>query len=134
MLTAAKTASQIATHTLIAFGLMYGMTGSAAFGGVAALVEPVINVLLLPRHARFWQARRQRIRRIALAIAAEKVSQTLMHMGVAFLTGFGLTGSLAFGGAMALIEPVCNVIILPLHDGLWERMRLRWARALWLPA
>ena len=137
MLTAAKTVSQIATHMLIAFGLMFGLTGSVAFGGLAALMEPVINVLLLPWHARWWKTRRARARRAALAAAGEKLSQTLMHMVVAFSTIYLLTGSMAFGGAMALIEPVCNVIILPLHDALWERMRQRLAaraRAAWLLA
>jgi uncharacterized membrane protein len=26
----------------------------------------------------------------------------------------------AFGGMAALLEPVCNVILMPLHDRLWD--------------
>jgi uncharacterized membrane protein len=34
-----------------------------------------------------------------------------------------ITGSLAFGGVAAVIEPVVNVLLLPLHDRLWLRIR-----------
>ena len=33
---------------------------------------------------------------------------------------FVTTGSWAIGGVAAVLEPICNVIILPLHDRLWE--------------
>lgn len=123
MMTAARTASQITTHMLIAFGLMYGMTGSVAFGGLAAIVEPIINVALLPLHARLWRALRERFTHSPWMIAGEKISQTLMHMAVAFAVIYWATGSAAFGGIMALVEPICNVIVLPLHDRAWGRVR-----------
>lgn len=128
MAIAAKKMSQVTTHMGIAFGLMYVLTGSAAFGGLAAVLEPIINVALLPYHERGWQALRSRLpgRRLAL-LAAEKTSQTLMHAGVAFGVMYGATGSLAFGGLAAVLEPVINVIALPLHDRLFERHVLRTA-------
>jgi uncharacterized membrane protein len=55
MITAAKTVSQIAVHMSVAFGVMYGFTGSLAFGGMAALLEPMIVVGVLPLHERLWQ-------------------------------------------------------------------------------
>jgi len=54
VVTAARTVSQVALHMSVAFGIMYAMTGSLAFGGIAALVEPVCNVALLPLHDRLW--------------------------------------------------------------------------------
>ncbi|RSZ56454.1 DUF2061 domain-containing protein [Massilia atriviolacea] len=126
---AAKTTSRIATHMGIAFALTWLMTGSAALGGLAAIIEPVINVALLPLHERAWHA----LRRLALASAAhaararmlalalEKLSQTGLHIAVAFGVMFWASGSLAFGGLAALIEPVLNVIVLPFHDRLWDR-------------
>lgn len=138
MITAAKTASQLVTHAAIAFGLMYGMTGSVAFGGLAAIIEPVINVLLLPLHERGWQAlKRRRSTRPRLALAAEKLSQTMLHMGVGFGVMYVATGSLASSGMMALLEPVLNVIVLPFHDGVWARIRTRVAastRHAWVAA
>lgn len=130
MITAARTASQVGTHAAIAFGLMYSMTGSVAFGGLAALIEPVINVLLLPLHQRAWAAIRRRRaagRPALLAQAGEKLSQTGMHMAVAFLVIYAATGSFVTSWLMAILEPVCNVIVLPLHDALWERIRQRVA-------
>lgn len=126
MAVAAKKFSQVTTHMGIAFGLMYVLTGSLAFGGLAAVLEPIINVVLLPYHERVWHKVRARIasRRLAL-LAAEKTSQTLMHAGVAFSVMYVATGSLAFGGLAAVLEPIINVIALPFHDRLFERHVLR---------
>lgn len=54
MIRAGQTVSQVALHMTVAFGVMYAFTGSAAFGGIAALVEPLCNVALLPLHDRLW--------------------------------------------------------------------------------
>lgn len=56
MLLAAKTISQVLLHMSVAFGVMYAFTGSVVFGGIAALIEPVSMVLLLPLHERLWRA------------------------------------------------------------------------------
>jgi uncharacterized membrane protein len=129
MAIAAKKMSQVITHMGLAFGLMYLLTGSLAFGGLAAVLEPVINVVLLPCHERAWHALRARLagRRLAL-LAAEKVSQTLMHAAVAFGVLYAATGSLAFGGLAAVLEPILNVIALPFHDRLFDRHVLQVAR------
>ena len=126
MLTAMKTFSQVITHMLIAFGLAYLLTGSLALGGLAAIIEPVMNVALLPLHEKLWHAIRQRHAHMGVAaLAGEKLSQTLMHMGVAFAVMYWATGSTAFGGLLAVVEPICNVIVLPFHGRLWERFRTR---------
>lgn len=128
VIAAAKTASRIATHMGIAFALTWLMTGSAALGGLAAIIEPVLNVALLPLHEKAWRA----IGRMAssararmAALAMEKVSQTGLHIVVAFGVMAWASGSLAFGGLAALIEPIVNVIVLPFHDRLWERCGTR---------
>ena len=127
MVTAAKTVSQLATHMVIAFVIMYLMTGSVAFGGLAAILEPVCNVMLLPLHERLWRHIRRTCTgysRVVL-VAGQKVSQMGLHMGVAFAVIYWATGSLAFGGVAAILEPLCNVILLPFHDDLWEKWRQR---------
>ncbi|KRB94188.1 DUF2061 domain-containing protein [Noviherbaspirillum sp. Root189] len=60
-----------------------------------------------------------------MVTAARTVSQIVVHMAVAFVTLYVVTGSIAFGGLAAILEPICNVIVLPLHDKLWERIRKR---------
>ena len=128
MIIAAKKTSQVVTHMAIAFTLMYVMTGSAAFGGLAAILEPVINVALLPLHERLWRRLRLRSQRGgAVMVAGEKVSQTLFHMVVAFGVMYWATGSMAFGGVAAVLEPILNVIALPYHDRLWARLEERLA-------
>ena len=64
-----------------------------------------------------------------MVIAAKSMSQVLLHMAVAFGVMYAVTGSLAFGGLAAIIEPVANVVLLPLHDRLWLRIRRRLAAA-----
>ena len=134
MVTAAKTVSRVATHMGIAFALTWAMTGSAALGGMAALLEPLVNVAILPLHERAWEgvhklaAKARYARAPVTALALEKISQTLLHIGVAVGVMAWATGSLALGGLAALIEPVCNVVILPFHDRLWARLRTRLER------
>ena len=61
--------------------------------------------------------------------AGQTISQVALHMSVAFGVMYALTGSVAFGGVAALIEPICNVALLPLHDRVWERIRRRAQRS-----
>lgn len=58
-------------------------------------------------------------------IIVEKISQTLLHMSVAFTVAFAFTGSVSIGGLAALVEPVCNVLLLPLHERAWKKIRRR---------
>jgi uncharacterized membrane protein len=60
--------------------------------------------------------------------AGQTVSQVALHMSVAFGVMYTFTGSMAFGGIAALVEPICNVALLPLHDRLWARIRLACER------
>src|SRR5438128_12347159 len=123
MALAAKKVSQVITHMTIGFVVMFALTGSVVCSGLPLLVEPVLNVLLLPMHEQGWAALRARFDTSgALGTAGEKLSQTGMHMLVSFAVVYWATGSLGFGGAAAVIEPVCNVLLLPLHDRVWERI------------
>jgi len=59
---------------------------------------------------------------------AQKTSQVALHMTVAFLVMFVCTGSVAMGGVAAVLEPICNVVLLPVHDKLWKRIAARALR------
>lgn len=132
MFTAAKRMSQVVTHMGIGFALAATMSGSVLLGGLAVVIEPVINVILLPFHEKAWEAKVHRAeteRQRYLLLAAEKLSQTAMHAGIAFGVMWTVTGSMALGGLAALVEPVCNVIVLPFHDRLWDNTRARLREA-----
>lgn len=60
-----------------------------------------------------------------MQLIAFKTSQICLHMSVAFAVTYTFTGSLAVGGIAAVVEPICNVTLMPLHDKLWERVRQR---------
>lgn len=60
-----------------------------------------------------------------MARAVQTMSQVGLHMGVAVGVGYAMTGSLAIGGAVALVEPLCNVVAGRLHDKAWDRLRGR---------
>jgi uncharacterized membrane protein len=60
-----------------------------------------------------------------MVTAARTISQVAMHMAVSFGVLYVLTGSFVAGGAAAVLEPICNVILMPFHDRFWERVRQR---------
>jgi len=60
-----------------------------------------------------------------MVTAVKTASRIGVRMGVGFAVMYLVTGSLAFGGLAAILEPICNVIVMPLHDGLWERLHAR---------
>lgn len=59
-------------------------------------------------------------------IVIEKTSQVILHMGVAFGVTYAMTGSMMTGGLAALVEPICNVALLPLHERAWRHIKARW--------
>lgn len=121
----ARRGSQILTHLAIAFAITYMVTGSVMLGGVAILIEPLLNVLLVPFHEQAWKRSVSRAvsHQRTLVVTLEKISLTAMHMGVAFLVMFFATGSMSFGGLAAILEPVCNVLLMPFHDKLWDNLQ-----------
>lgn len=59
------------------------------------------------------------------------LSFAVMHMTVAFGVVYALTGDVLAGGAVALIEPLCNTVAFHFHEKLWNRgTPRRWIEAL----
>ena len=52
----------------------------------------------------------------------------IMHMGVAFAVVYLMTGSLALGGAVAMVEPAVNTIAYFFHEKVWDRFGLGGSR------
>ena len=57
------------------------------------------------------------------------LSFAIVHFAVAFSVGFALTGSIAIGGAIALIEPALNTVAYCCPDKAWARRRAPRAAA-----
>jgi len=53
---------------------------------------------------------------------AKTLSFGIVHMGVAFGVGYAMTGSVAVGGALALVEPLVNTVAYFFHEKLWDRI------------
>lgn len=60
---------------------------------------------------------------------AKTLSFAVVHFVVAFGVGYALTGSLAVGGAIALVEPTLNSIAYFFHEKAWERARIPRTRS-----
>lgn len=50
------------------------------------------------------------------------ISFAVLHMGVAFSVGYVMTGDLLVGGALALVEPLCNTVVFYFHEKVWNRV------------
>ncbi len=51
------------------------------------------------------------------------LSFAVVHFAVAFSVAYALTGSLAIGGAIAMVEPVLNTVAYFFHEKAWDRLR-----------
>lgn len=54
--------------------------------------------------------------------AIKTITFACVHFAVAFSVTYALTGSVALGGAIALLEPACNTIAYYLHERAWASM------------
>lgn len=64
---------------------------------------------------------------------AKTISFGAVHMTVAFSVGYVMTGSVAVGGALALVEPAINTVAYYFHEKVWARKDKKGSQAL-LPA
>ena len=46
-----------------------------------------------------------------------------MHISVAFTIVYLMTGDFLVGGAVAIVEPLCNSVAYFFHERWWERWR-----------
>ena len=53
---------------------------------------------------------------------AKTFSFAAVHFTVAFSVGYAMTGSLAVGGAIALVEPAINTVAFFFHEKVWKRI------------
>ena len=50
------------------------------------------------------------------------ITFTVMHFCIAFGVAYALTGSVAVGGLVAAVEPLCNSVAFFFHEKIWQRV------------
>jgi len=55
-----KTLTFALVHIMVAFTVVYAMTGNVIAGGLIALIEPACNTVAYHCHEKFWDVIRQR--------------------------------------------------------------------------
>ena len=60
---------------------------------------------------------------------AKTASFALVHFSVAFAVGFALTGDVVVGGALAIVEPLCNTVAYHFHEKVWKRVGISHGEA-----
>lgn len=48
------------------------------------------------------------------------LSFACVHFSVAFTVGWALSGDWRVGGALAVVEPLCNTVAFHFHEKLWQ--------------
>ncbi len=56
---------------------------------------------------------------------AKTMTFGITHMAVAFGVVYAITGSMALGGAVALVEPMANTVAYFFHEKVWQRIGKR---------
>lgn len=66
-----KTISFGLVHFLVAFAVVFALTGSLVLGGLVALIEPLVNTVAYHYHEKVWdRLRSRRAARLAVPQAA----------------------------------------------------------------
>ncbi len=71
---------------------------------------------------------------LEIAAMTKTITFTLMHFCIAFSVTYALTGSLAIGGLVAAVEPLCNSVGFYFHEKIWQRLDKRKTTSKGIPA
>jgi uncharacterized membrane protein len=149
--TVLKTATYGLTHLVVAMAVAFALTGSWRIALAIGLVEPFAQTLAYAVHERLWAGRDRRAAAEAGARGAcacayvrlgpigrpafdratiKTATYAVMHLCVAVLVAFALTGSWAQALAIGLVEPVVQTFAFVFHERAWARRdrRTAWRR------
>lgn len=57
---------------------------------------------------------------IAFNLMRKTLSFACLHFSVAFSLGWAVSGDWRVGGALAVIEPLCNTVMFYFHERFWQ--------------
>jgi uncharacterized membrane protein len=61
-----------------------------------------------------------------MRILAKTLSYSVMHITIAVILAYLLTGNLAIALGIGILEPLVQSLAFPLHEWLWERKRVKF--------
>ena len=116
-----KTASYYLVHIVVASAVAYAVTGSLHAALAMSLLEPTVQAMAFFFHDKAWDrvgARRART-------LAKTGSYYLLHIAVASVVAYMVTGNWVQALTLSLLEPTVQMVFFYLHEKFWERRAKR---------
>lgn len=116
-----KTASYYLVHVVVAAAVAYAVTGSLYIALTLSLLEPTVQAVAYFFHDKAW-ARSSDLRAQTLLKTG---SYYLLHIVVASLVAYAVTGDWVKALTLSLLEPTVQMAFYYLHEKLWDRRTRR---------
>lgn len=116
-----KTASYYLVHVVVAAAVAYAVTGSLYIALTLSLLEPSVQAVAYFFHDKAW-ARSGSVRARTLRKTG---SYYLLHIVVASLVAYAVTGDWVKALTLSLLEPTVQMAFYYLHEKLWDRRTRR---------
>ena len=112
-----KTLSYYLMHIVVATGVALAVTGSWHAALALSFVEPSIQAVAYFFHDKVWE----RVRPFRARTLAKSTTYYGMHIGVASMVAFAVTGQWMQALTLSLLEPTVQMGFFYLHEKFWER-------------
>lgn len=120
-----KTASYYLVHITVASAVAYTVTGNLYAALTLSLLEPSIQAVVYFFHDKAWGRAAGRRAQTLLKTG----SYYVLHMAVAALVAYAVTGNLWQALTLSLLEPTVQMAFFFLHEKLWDRRLQRRMQA-----
>lgn len=112
-----KTASYYLVHIVVASAVAYAVTGNLYAALSLSLLEPTVQAFAYFFHDKAWS----RVRPQRAHTLRKTCSYYLLHIAVAALVAYTVTGDWMQALTLSLLEPTVQMAFFFLHEKLWER-------------
>lgn len=116
-----KTGCYYLVHIAVAAAVAYAVTGNLQAALALSLLEPTVQAFAYFFHDKAWErapAMRQRT-------LVKTGSYYLLHITVASLVAYTVTGNWMQALTLSLLEPTVQMAFFYVHEKLWERRARR---------
>lgn len=120
-----KTGSYYLVHIAVAAAVAYAVTGSLKAALALSLLEPTVQAFAYFFHDKAWNRAPATRHRTLIKTG----SYYLLHICVASLVAYTVTGNWMQALTLSLLEPTVQMAFFYVHEKLWERRAQRDAAA-----